>query len=315
VEYIHSHDVTTVGSTMTFNRAVNSDCTQAFGNMHDVTFRNNVIERGYGEGIYIAGNYQTVSQGGCPSWGNTHSDILIEGNMITDAGLNGGQGDGVDLKAGLMNVTVRGNSITRTHFGTDLGSCVVSIGIFGTARSNYVIEQNFCNTTNGIQLSYQNGTAVRNNVVLNARLVGTSGSGTIINYDVRLYNNTLINTPISAGDVDGFIIRNNILTGLPSGSTQINTWDSMNMDSDYNDLQSDAYVASKVNEGIHSQYVSPLTPQFVDPANLNYHLLAGSPAIDQGTDLTSTGFANDIIGTARPQGTAWDQGAYEFIPQ
>jgi MYXO-CTERM domain-containing protein len=38
---------------------------------------------------------------------------------------------------------------------------------------------------------------------------------------------------------------------------------------------------------------------------------ATSPAIDQGTDL-GAGFAADIEGVARPQGAAWDIGAYEY---
>ena len=52
-------------------------------------------------------------------------------------------------------------------------------------------------------------------------------------------------------------------------------------------------------------------PQFVDPANHDYHLLFNSPAIDAGTN---TGVATDYDGTARPQGAAYDIGAYEYTP-
>jgi hypothetical protein len=50
--------------------------------------------------------------------------------------------------------------------------------------------------------------------------------------------------------------------------------------------------------------------QFVDPANRDFHLLSTSPAVDAGTN---TGVAADYAGTARPQGPAYDMGAYEYV--
>ena len=48
---------------------------------------------------------------------------------------------------------------------------------------------------------------------------------------------------------------------------------------------------------------------FVDAANNNYALKAGSPAANAGTFLTQV--TDDIVGTARPQGGVYDIGAYE----
>ena len=51
-------------------------------------------------------------------------------------------------------------------------------------------------------------------------------------------------------------------------------------------------------------------PLFADPENGDFHLEAASPCIDTGT---STGApAIDIAGTARPQGSRFDMGAYEY---
>ena len=50
-------------------------------------------------------------------------------------------------------------------------------------------------------------------------------------------------------------------------------------------------------------------PKFVSDALLNFHIKAGSAAIDQATDL---GLAEDIDGPGRPQGAAPDIGADEF---
>jgi hypothetical protein len=51
-------------------------------------------------------------------------------------------------------------------------------------------------------------------------------------------------------------------------------------------------------------------PEFVDPATANFHLQPSSPAIDAGI---STGVSSDADGVPRPQGSANDIGAYEFV--
>ncbi len=49
---------------------------------------------------------------------------------------------------------------------------------------------------------------------------------------------------------------------------------------------------------------------FVDSANDDYHLAAGSPAIDTGEDLTDVTLDRDSV--SRPQGSSADVGAYEW---
>jgi fibronectin-binding autotransporter adhesin len=51
-------------------------------------------------------------------------------------------------------------------------------------------------------------------------------------------------------------------------------------------------------------------PLFVNPARDDYHLQAGSPAIDAGVDA---GIAMDIDGEVRPQGSGFDIGADEMV--
>jgi len=52
-----------------------------------------------------------------------------------------------------------------------------------------------------------------------------------------------------------------------------------------------------------------LDPLFVDPADDDYHLRAGSPCIDAGTDA---GVTTDIDGDPRPIGVRVDIGADEY---
>lgn len=52
---------------------------------------------------------------------------------------------------------------------------------------------------------------------------------------------------------------------------------------------------------------------FVDEANDNFMLSSGAAkALDKGVDLSSKGFSDDENGESRPQGLAWDIGAYEY---
>ncbi len=51
-------------------------------------------------------------------------------------------------------------------------------------------------------------------------------------------------------------------------------------------------------------------PLFVNPDALDFRLQSISPAITAGK--TVSGFNDDLVGVTRPQGVAWDMGAYEF---
>jgi hypothetical protein len=49
----------------------------------------------------------------------------------------------------------------------------------------------------------------------------------------------------------------------------------------------------------------------VAPSTHDFHLQAGSPAVDRGI---ATSAATDYDGNPRPQGSAFDVGAYERLP-
>ena len=51
-------------------------------------------------------------------------------------------------------------------------------------------------------------------------------------------------------------------------------------------------------------------PKFVDVTANNFQLRSGSPAIDKGAN---DGISRDLVQTVRPQGAAYDIGAYEFV--
>ena len=70
---------------------------------------------------------------------------------------------------------------------------------------------------------------------------------------------------------------------------------------------------SRMQDGgtiVSTNEITGSAPMFVDPDAWDYHLQAGSPAIDAGTE---TDVKRDIDGDARPDNCAYDIGADEFV--
>ena len=311
LEYIWSHDVTTLGATIQFDAAVTDYPACAdLGKSHDITIRNVLVERGIGEGIYIAGTYLETDHGGCPATGNNHSDILIEGNTVRDPGINGGEGDALDLKAGLLNVTVRNNIFLNPHGS---GDGITMLGTFGSVDSNYLIEGNVIVNApeyGGLTIQSAHGITIRNNVIYNSAggAILFSGDSAYSNREVEIYNNTLYNNGSGIGidHVDRIIIKNNLIFG---NSSPGNYSSSSNITSDYNLW---APNSARWSEGTHSIIQMSTSGITADPARGDFHLTVGSRAIAKGVALNATGFATDIDGNPRPQGAAWAIGAYQF---
>ena len=110
----------------------------------------------------------------------------------------------------------------------------------------------------------------------------------------QLYNNTTVDNcrqGIFVGaNADETIIKNTIYEGLivESGATGV------------------------VNENNYSLCSTCATPAFVNATAGDYRLLVGDARIDAGQNLTGVGVIEDFNGHFRPQGSAHDQGAFEF---
>jgi len=133
-----------------------------------------------------------------------------------------------------------------------------------------------------------------NNLIYNS----TNGGGIQIGQgcnNCSAYSNTIYNltgTGITTNSSTNSIVKNNIIFSVGtntdfSGSGTVAT----------NNLTTD--------------------PQFSNPAAGDFHLQSGSPAINQGADIsraigcTDGSTCVDFAATIRPQGPAWDIGAYE----
>jgi len=237
---------------------------------------------------------------------NTVHDIVIDGvSSHNNSELYIGpvssyqNGDGFSDDAGTYNLTIT-NSVAYSN--QDAGFDIRAVNFSCTNCKSY------------------------NNVHYGFRLWDNGGPFTMINalaygnawFPLQLqnlgpatyfYNCTFVGSPGDRGymiDQSGsnLVFRNTIFAGFTTG---MSNGALTAVDDDYN-LYFPASGKVGYTLGPHSLKVDPL---FVNPSNGDYHLQAQSLAIDAGTTLAQV--TTDLDGNPRPQGVAYDIGAYEFL--
>ena len=245
---------------------------RVLGNCHDVLFENNIVHDG---GSLGGSNGEGFYIGSAGTVDNSYN-VTIRGNTIYNT-----KSEGVELKPGTHDCIVEGNNVSVSNTG-DVRASSIEVDYVRNYGSNpnHIVRNNIVHDSGSNSYGIRAGTGctVYNNVVYNisgykyAILVDNDSSDS---YSRRIYNNTLdVNSTrairLRAGAAD---IRNNIGPSSPG-----------------NMVTSNAY--------------------YVNAANRDYRLVAGSPPVDAGADLSSV-VSVDKDGTARPMGTAFDMGAYE----
>jgi len=262
------------------------------------TYQNNESAYNGEHGIYHSnsGDYPTIRL-------NVLHDNTAAGlHMNGDASL-GGDGQ-------ISYATVEKNVV----YGNSLGMYNGSINCDGVWNSIIRNNLSYNNHGSGITLYAQDGTAgssydkVYNNTVVLASdgyyalNIPKSGKGKANPTYNLAYNNVLYN--------------NN--TASLRGSIRVYALPMTGSMTDYNSVMDKFEINSKAKTfaqwktygyDLHSFIATP-AQLFVDPVNNNYHLKAGSPAANTGTNL-SPDVTDDLAGVTRPQGGAYDIGCYE----
>jgi hypothetical protein len=200
-----------------------------------------------------------------------------------------------------------------------------TFGDNGWVSNNIVIENNrFINSQGQLFNTSQDNVAgihdyiVRNNVFAHIRQNANFG---LPNF--YFYNNTLYDTGIlylvTGGPGKPFnatntVVKNNVLVGLAGCGNN-------DFDNVYNNPS--GLPMTRANNFYSSCDGRPLANYRIEAGGLNggaiafrnvasndFSLTASSPAIDRAASLT--GFNYDITGLSRPQGSAWDIGAFEY---
>lgn len=259
----------------------------------DLLIEGNIASRSVEQhGIYVSNSGDRPVIRNNSSWGNYANGIHMNG----DASMGG---DGIITGALVENNVLYEN-------GRGGGSAINADGVQGSIFRNNLIYSTHASGISLYQIDGGGGSA-NNLVVSNTVLVAADGR-----WALNIVDGSTGNT-----------VRNNILYNQHSfrGSINIDAASWPGFTSDYNavmdrltpndggTIQTLAQWQTTTGQDQHSLVATP-AQLFVAPSTFDFHLLAGSPAIDAGTPNFAP--ATDLAGAARPSGGGFDIGAYEF---
>ncbi len=264
-------------------------------------------------------------------------DVLVENNHSYHNGEHG-----IYLSNSGDRPVVRGNSLYENaacglHINGDIdlgGDGIISDGLV----ENNVIYANGADGCAAINMDGVTDTLVRNNLLYHNHASGIAlfrYSGAVCAHDNHILHNTVIQAADARwalvmvdfmGDGSGCAnnrILNNIFYNYHDwrGTYELQRPDFPGLESDYNVVM-DRFSVDEGNSVItlanwqalgfdqHSIMATP-ADLFVDAQNHDYHLHAGSPAVDLGRLLPEVTF--DFEGDPRPAGPRPDSGADEWL--
>ncbi len=134
-------------------------------------------------------------------------------------------------------------------------------------------------------------------------------------YDIGFYNNSPLYTPIMSDwnlPSDALDVKNNII--WPSSGIAY-TGGAVGVDNSNGTFSNNLWYGGSGSSPSFDGTKVTANPQFSNAAGGDFHLQSSSPAIDKGNSAVSGLVTNDFdITTSRPQGTAYDIGAFEYAP-
>ncbi|HEY6929941.1 MAG TPA: right-handed parallel beta-helix repeat-containing protein [Thermoanaerobaculia bacterium] len=267
------------------------------------------------------------------TWGiftDFSDDLLLENNECYASGTQ----HGIYVSNSGDRPVVRGNRVhDNAGCGIQLNADLSQGGdglITGAVIENNLAWNNGAAGGAAINLDGVQSSIVRNNLLYNNhasgiacfQIDGAAGPTgmSILNNTVDMASNGRWALLIKSSTGPN-VVRNNILYDQNAGRGGIDYGDATdvaNTDSDYNIMDAvtpdDSTRVTLANWQLagHEPHSFSATPAvlFVNEAGADYHLKAGSPAIDAGQIQASV--PTDLEGRARPIGPAYDIGCYEF---
>ena len=267
--------------------------------------------------LVIDGTNLTAEAVKCTTTTNGATDILIENCEIKNAHSMGVlTSDDLTARLTLRNCFIHNNgtNIDLDHnvylatAGNIVENCEISFGasygihLYGSdTMNNNIFRNNVIHDNNaaGIGIFGGDGNLAYNNIIYHNTLGIRVRSYAVIGI-VGIYNNTIEDsyTTPNGGGVG-------ILGEISFAFTALNVQNNIVSNSS---VLAESYAAGL--GGTRNHQLISNTPNYVNPSIHDYHLNIGSLAIDAGIDLSSF-FINDKDFVSRPQGVAWDIGAYE----
>jgi len=274
--------------------------------------------------------YISDVQWGAKVLGTSSSEAawMQDGSYVDLVGFDISGGSRLGVENNGSNVKILGNYVHNIA-----GSCSSSGGagidnanysasnddIIGNIVGNIGPSPGSCNTVQGIYLSNSGGITA-NNIVFAVSAWGiqmwhAATNATIVNNTVfACYGGITVGAGDSPGGVtsDNTLVANNIV--YKNTGYGIYEYGATGTHNRYmNNLVTGNPTGISLQNGLSATGTVTVDPQFVNyqaNGSGDYHLQSSSPAINAGNSTSAP--VTDFSGGTRPNGGAWDIGAYEF---
>jgi gliding motility-associated-like protein len=274
--------------------------------LYNVKIHNNYVHDTGGEGIYLGDSFYNGTTVFCGSTQYCHEvrGVRIYNNRFENTGR-----EAIQVGSGVDDVEVYNNYVYnygQANLSAQNGGIQFGVGTAGRMYNNFIKSgKGPAIAVQGIGNDY-----VYNNVVVSPgeQAITINTRPTPLTTDiisqgflggVYIINNTFINVG-SKGVIEEFINNapgNRMFNNLIVASSS--PWDK-------------TYTYTDWEKGNNIFIPNINDAKFVNPAVDDYRLMAGSPAINSGRDVSAYGVVKDFDGIDRPSGSTWDAGAFEL---
>ncbi|MBE0568479.1 MAG: hypothetical protein IH577_02230 [Deltaproteobacteria bacterium] len=247
--------------------------------------------------VYIGRNRAYENLQSC-FWTKNATDVVMSENVCSDITFSpGGDGQGMGGQYDPKYVWFLNNTIYNTKAGIKVSGASSGSGgpWYMIGNRIYAVQSDSCNNYDVGALSFRN----------------SGGATMLFNtvHDVDMF----VGVPTGSG----ITVRNNIFSSKRTAAGCAALDVDVSFAHDYN-----LFSAAGYDPGSEPNKVTAV-PLFVNAAAGNFALQAGSPAVNAANPAEEAAFAafqarygfgikKDFAGTARPQGTRWDIGAFEY---